>query len=226
MPTTRTIEEGEELHWTTFQHGHQFDSSNGAPEETFRNTVLQTLCAINQGEGSDERLGLSAHLKGLEVRGAFVLPTNDITDAQTVYSTHDRARLIIFIDNQKNGQTMETSKLMVDAFLLAGVGDDDTISSLSFYNPDGFDRFNILLDKSWDLNYNSVVAGGTGQLMCGTSTYVTEVMPLDETIFYSSAQHGPDAWDNIVSKNLCAVVFSETGILGFLLTFRLYWSTH
>ncbi len=209
------LERHEELKWHTSRFTGEFwDFITPGPGPN-HNLTDQTLVEILRGTGHNNRVGRHIHVKGLEIRGSISLPAIAPVGSDP---TWDRVRVIVVEDHQKNGTTTATDLLM---WALPGQAASD-IPTNAFYNPDGFDRFTVWLDKTFSLQYVASYATGA---VAGVVTHITENFEHSAKITYSGDNTIPpdDRWSNISQNNLQLFIFSETKLASFDLFFRIYF---
>ncbi len=202
-----------EIHYKDFEYNWY-----SATHPIHKNTTIQTLNFMDMGPGVDERTGRHATVLGLEVRGTLSLPA--VLAGGVPGNGWDRVRIILLEDSQKNGsETFTHSPLS----LYPGL-DWKHIDTNSFYNPEGFGRFRVLLDKSYTLAYTAV----TGDTASGVVTHISESLPMDIKVTYTAptAPSGVETnrFGNISSKNIMGILLSETKLVDTELNFRTYFS--
>ena len=121
-----------------------FDDAGIANTITSLWTVHQTsINDIAQGTGESERVGRKITIRSVNCKGWMVAPSSS-----NFLLTAARVRLVLVQDKQCNGSVIAP----LDVFETSNI---DTYRNLA-----NSGRFNILFDKTWNLNYKA--AGGDG----------------------------------------------------------------
>ncbi len=94
-----------------------------------------SLVVIAQGTTESKRIGRRITIRHIGWRYTLLLPTT-----QTVASTSDTARIIIFVDHQTNGAAATVTGIL------------ETANYQSFNQLANKSRFRVLFDKTWHLN--------------------------------------------------------------------------
>lgn len=100
--------------------------------------IIDSFNEIAQGFGESERVGRKCTIKSVQCRARMSIPAND---AGTFTLTGDTVRWIIYIDKQTNGAAAGITQVLVDD------------SWLAWYNLANTDRFIIMHDKTYTMNY-------------------------------------------------------------------------
>lgn len=205
-----------ELHWITQQRTHDFFADDTQLPGTEHNKGVGTFVQVVQGPGVDQRVGNNIMVKAIELRGSISLP--NVATPSADFPNWDRVRIIVFEDEQFNLNTggNTTGKMMT------AIGDDEEadpslIPTNAFYNPDGFDRFNIMSDKVYTLNYAMRTADNA---LGGVVTHVADKMHTHSRIKYIAKDGSAN---KIMSRNLSYRIFSETKIARVHLFVRVYF---
>lgn len=213
MPSRGVIHQ-ELKHFDT-EEAIQFQNLGGSPG--YSTFISHTINPIVQGVASDQRIGNRVWTKGLELRGTVII--NDHTTSST-FPNWDRVRLIVLINHQQNNVITIASDIMDTARTSQGT---QVISTNSFYNPDGFDRFTILSDKTYPLvaaTYD-VTADQSMQVM----THINDSFNETVLLHFDADEPGDiDLIDNIVSNNIQLLLLSETSAARVNLNIRLYYT--
>lgn len=153
-------------------------------------TVTPTINIIPQGVKEDERVGRKCVLKSIYWNGTLDLP---IQDAVATSLTGDMIRLIVYQDHQCNGATA------------TDVGILETADIDSFRNLANQQRFTILYDKVFVLNYLTLASDGAG--------VVSQAQLLKRFKFYKKCNI-PIEYDNSASTGVLTTI--RTNNLGVL----------
>nr|AUH21331.1 hypothetical protein [uncultured bacterium]AUH21337.1 hypothetical protein [uncultured bacterium]AUH21343.1 hypothetical protein [uncultured bacterium]AUH21349.1 hypothetical protein [uncultured bacterium] len=181
--------------------------------------LQQTLVPITSGKsGTNERIGNTVFIKGIELRGTVIMPSHGFT---ADYQNWDRVRLLIF-DNNSQNELPITAEDVLDTF---PVDQGNPVpSTLSFYNVNGFDKFTIWSDITYGVLSTSNIGTTSGD-MGAAMTHVSQAYNKSLQVKYSGPQSSDfDQVDNITSNNLCILALSETGAATYNLNMRVYYT--
>ncbi len=106
-----------------------------------------TIIVIPQGVTEKQRIGRKCIIKNINWRYTISIPEQD---AQATPASGDTVRVILYLDKQCNGATATA----------VGILESDNYQS--FNNLANKQRFKILMDKTYTLNYAGLASDGAG----------------------------------------------------------------
>ncbi len=183
-----------------------FDTSKSLTTAASAGVVTVSFLLIPQGTTESTRIGRRATMKSFNLHYAFRLPNN----SAAVSLPDDSVRFILFQDKQCNG----TNAVVTDVLESANIR--------SFRNLANTGRFNVLMDKTHNLNYSGIGAYGAGTVEQngGTKNYK-----------FSKTLNMPIEWDNtagaiteIRSNNIAMLIISDRGNAQYIFQARVRYS--
>lgn len=113
--------------------------------------TLNTIFLPAQGAGINQRIGLSAVLRKIKIRGTFIASSKVNQNSGTNACT---CRVILYQDTQTNATQAQGEDLMQNLSAAAE-------NVFSFQNIANFGRFKVLKDKTFNLENQNMVWDGT-----------------------------------------------------------------
>lgn len=167
-------------------------------------TVTASVNLIAQGVTESQRVGRKCTLKTIQWNYTVSLPEDD---AQATPPAGDIVRVILFLDKQANGATAAVTDVLESA------------DYQSFLNLANSQRFHILHDKRYSLNYLTLASDGAGVVSSGQvqrehQVYKTCNIPVE---FNSTT----GAIGEIRSNNVGVLLITKNNAAGFASKFRL-----
>nr|AJP36358.1 putative capsid protein [Avon-Heathcote Estuary associated circular virus 5] len=151
--------------------------------------VKASMNNVPQGTGESQRIGRKCVVKSIYLKFSVNLPQ---LENEVNMKNPDQVRVILYLDKQANGETTTLGSILEG---------DPKISS--FRNLSNMNRYTILMDKVYDMNYESVAAetdqGDVRYSMVGKTCYVSEYRKLNIPIEFSGTM---GAIDEIRSNNI------------------------
>ena len=106
-----------------------------------------SLITISQGTGESQRIGRKINIVSMQLKYSWSLAVAPSSSAS------NSVRAIVFVDKQTNGTAISIDDVIASA-TVAGIH--------GHYNLANEDRFDILWDKTWDLNRKASANTGAG----------------------------------------------------------------
>lgn len=147
--------------------------------------IVTSLNNIAQGAEDDERIGRTATVQSLQMRGRIQLASGALAD---------HLRVIVFVDKQTNG----ASAAVLDVLQTAVID--------SFRNPHTFDRFTFLTDSTVSINPSTLEA----PLAVTTERYTRFNVSLDVPLHFSGTI---GAIGELRGNNLGVLMISDVGVM-------------
>ncbi len=170
-------------------------------------TIVPTINIIPQGTTEIQRIGRKCTIRSIAWRYRVFLPEQD---AVMTPASSDMIRVILYVDKQTNGATATVTGIL------------RTADFQSFNNLVNTRRFQILLDKSIDMNYLTLASDGAGVVsQGGTQKDFTFFKKLNLPIEFDAAT---GALTEIRSNNLGVLLISSGAVCGFDSKIRLRFS--
>ncbi len=174
-------------------------------------TVVPTVNIIPQGVTEKTRVGRKCTIKSIGWRYRMSLP--EVNDAGSP-SNGDVVRVIMFLDRQANKATAAVTDLLESA------------NFQSFNQLANKNRFRVLHDKMYDINYKTLASHGfaadtfdSAQVQLSGEFFARVTIPIE---FDDSASTG--VISTITSNNIGVVLIGATGAAGFDSKIRLRFS--
>ncbi len=169
--------------------------------------ITETINIIGQGVTESTRVGRKCTIKSVNWKFRVSLPE---VDAQGTPTSGDTIRVILYIDKQANGAAAAITDVLESA------------DWQSFRNLSNSGRFNVLMDKTYDVNYLTLASDGAGVVSSANvnrekSFYKKCNIPIE---FNSTT----GAMGEIRSNNLGVLLISAAGVGGLVSKFRLRFS--
>ncbi len=167
-------------------------------------TVEDSIVKIPQGVTEVQRLGRKCTIRKIGWRYELILPE---IDALATASSSDIVRVMLFHDSQANGATAAVLDIL------------ETANYQSFNNLVNKGRFNILMDKTLTLNYQTLASDGAG--------VVSSAMVTKSGTFFKSCNipiefnSTAGAITEIKSNNIGVLLISKNGLLALNSQFRI-----
>ncbi len=193
----------------------RFAKGNGMGELKFHDVVLDdatiaagvnvtpTVIIIPQGVTEKTRVGRKCTIKSIGWRYRVAMPTN------ATMSSDDTVRVILYVDKQCNGATIGTTDLL------------ETADFQSFNNLANSQRFRVLHDKVYAMNYRAGAGDGTANDVAPFGINATFFKKCNIPIEYDSTT---GAITEIKSNNIGVLLISQAGVAGFESQFRFRFS--
>lgn len=170
-------------------------------------TITPTINIIPQGVTEIQRVGRKCTIRSINWRYRITLPE---VDALGTPNPSEMIRIILYHDKQTNGAAATVTGILESA------------DFQSFNNLANKGRFNILLDKSVSLNYQTLASDGANVVsQGGTQRDLTFFKKCTIPIEFDAAS---GVITEIRSNNLGVLLISSNGICGFDSKFRLRFS--
>lgn len=184
-----------------------FDTQRAFQIPAITGTVLNpSLNLIPQGTTESTRVGRKIMIKNLYLHGEIELPAT-----ATAASTGDIVRMIVYIDKQCNGATINITDLLEDNSAAVDVN--------SFRKLANQERFVVLKDKMYPINSSS---GGLTGNSSGYSVFNIKVYKkLDLPVEFSAAM---GAITEIKSNNIGVICVSSKGLARVAYTSRVRYT--
>lgn len=170
-------------------------------------TVTPSINLIPQGVTEVQRIGRKCVIRQIHWKYQVSLPQQD---AGATPGSGETVRIILFVDKQCNGATATVANILESA------------NFQSFRNLANSGRFNILLDKSMNMNYLTMASDGVG--------FVSHARQVRDGTFNKKCNI-PIEFDNttgaiteIRSNNLGVLLISSPGFTTFDSKIRLRFS--
>ncbi len=151
---------------------------------------------ISQGAGESQRLGLEVTVWHIAWTFKVTAPA---VNAGATGPVADTVRLVLVLDKQCNGVTPIPLDVLEDA----------TVKS--FYNLANKDRFDVLMDRSYTLNYKA--GGGNGTTSDWAAVATDDDFSL-ECAIPVTFKSDTGATDDLTGSNLVLVTISDKGVGG------------
>lgn len=181
---------------------HDVDSDNAAIGTA--GDIEATINIIPQGITEIERIGRKCTLKAINWRYTLYLADQD---AAAVVKESDTARLILYLDTQTNGATAAVLDIL------------ETANFQSFNNLVNKGRFQILMDRTEDLNVLAMASDGTGLMSNGANRVSRSFYKKCNIPLEFSADTG--ALTEMRSNNIGLLAISRRGTVTLDSKFRL-----
>ncbi len=169
--------------------------------------VTATVNIIAQGVTESQRVGRKCTIKSIHWRYRIFMPAQ--TDVATS-AAGDNLRVIMYLDKQANGATAAATDIL------------ETADYQSFRNLANSQRFNIILDRTSAVNYDTMTSEGAGVV---STTFSSRDFVLNKKCnipIEFSATTG--AIGEIRSNNIGVMLVGNAGIAGFDSKIRLRFS--
>ena len=163
-------------------------------------TVIDSHIKIAQGTTESTRIGRKLTIRKINWRYDIRLPAS----GSTLNST-DTVRVILYVDHQCNGATAAVGDVLASA------------DYQSFRNLANMTRFTILLDKTYNVNYNGGAYDGANDQYGAVTQSYTFQKSCNIPVEYSSTT---GAITEIKSNNIGSLLISRDGFAGFASKFR------
>ncbi len=166
-------------------------------------TVQTSPCLVPQGSTQSTRIGRVCDVTSLQWRATFTLAAID--DVVTP-PDGDTVRFIWFVDHQANGAVAAVTDVLTTADFQA------------FTKPDNYDRFTILEDTNFSLDYPG---GAAGPDFPGVHYQETRKYHVSMPLSFSGIA---GAITEITSANLGLLFISQNGIAGVTSNARIWFT--
>jgi len=165
-------------------------------------TMTVTLNPILQGNDPEDRISRKCCVKTIQIRGEAFVPST-----ATAASVGDRLRMILYLDKQCNGISAVPSDILAQPNIN------------SFLDLDNSGRFEILVDRTWDLNGGAGDGTNFAPIRKTFNIYKKVNIPL----IFSGAT---GAVADIASNNIGILWISSNGVVQRLATTRLRFTDY
>lgn len=170
-------------------------------------TIEESINKIPQGTGESERIGRKCTIKKVRWKYLVELPEKQ----QAVPVSNDTCRVILYLDKQANGAAPTVLDIL------------QTRDILSFRNLANQMRFEILMDKNFDIEYASAYFNTDTNAFAVADTLIsgTYSKTCNIPIEFNGTQ---GSLSEIRSNNIGILTISKHGKVGFLSELRIRFS--
>lgn len=186
-----------------------FDGTIAQSPVSATGNLTNSINLVPQGVEEDQRVGRKMTIKSIHFRFNYRL---DEQDAQVTPERSDSLRFIVYLDKQANGATAA----------ITGVLESANIQS--FRNLSNKNRFNILLDKTYNLQYQGLASDSAG--------VVSQAMQIHTTAWNKTCNI-PIEFDSttgaiteIRSNNVGVILITQNAQMIFGSNFRIRYSDY
>lgn len=183
-----------------------------------RNKPYVRWQSIGQGTSRHQRVGRTATLKSIELRGSISLPSKDFSGSAEGDFAWDRLRIVFVINHQKNHTGARPEEVFSGIDLVTNA---NQLNCNNFYNPDGFERYTVIFDKTYDIAYRSSL---TTEVVAGNVGHLVETLQLDLKIRYINELD--EQFQNQATNAVEAYALCENGLVHWNFNWRTYFWPH